>query len=131
MPLLLALPLSMALMLVLMVGIFLFKAGDMVSRVWLLTWFLAGAVMLVFYRLLLRSVVQRMTAQGRLKRRTVIVGGGADAALLIEQIGHKHLQNMAGRVDLHGRLQNLLAGFYLVRRRCRAPSSSRRRRIWR
>ena len=73
-------------MLVLMVGIFFFKAGDLVSRVWLLTWFLSGAALLVAYRLLLRSVVQKLTQQGRLKRRTVIVGGGADAALLIEQI---------------------------------------------
>jgi Undecaprenyl-phosphate glucose phosphotransferase len=73
-------------MLVLMVGIFFFKAGDLVSRVWLLTWFLSGAVLLIAYRLLLRSVVQKLTQQGRLKRRTVIVGGGADAALLIEQI---------------------------------------------
>jgi Undecaprenyl-phosphate glucose phosphotransferase len=73
-------------MLVLMVGIFFFKAGDLVSRVWLLTWFLSGAALLIAYRLLLRSIVQRLTMQGRLKRRTVIVGGGADAALLIEQI---------------------------------------------
>jgi Undecaprenyl-phosphate glucose phosphotransferase len=42
--------------------------------------------LLIAYRLLLRSVVQKLTQQGRLKRRTVIVGGGADAALLIEQI---------------------------------------------
>ncbi len=73
-------------MLVLTVGIFFFKAGDLVSRVWLLTWFVSGAALLVAYRLLLRSVVQNLTQQGRLKRRTVIVGGGADAALLIEQI---------------------------------------------
>src|SRR5690606_31237624 len=65
-------------MLVLLVGIFFFKAGDMVSRVWLLAWFLSGAVLLVAYRLLLRTLVQRWTAQGRLKRRTVIVGGGTD-----------------------------------------------------
>jgi Undecaprenyl-phosphate glucose phosphotransferase len=74
-------------MLLLTVGIFFFKAGDLVSRVWLLTWFLSGAAVLIAYRLLLRSVVRRWTAQGRLKRRTVIVGGGTDAALLIEQIG--------------------------------------------
>lgn len=73
-------------MLILTAGLFLFKAGDMVSRVWLLSWFLTGAVALVAYRLLLRGLVLRWTDQGRLKRRTVIVGGGDDAALLIERI---------------------------------------------
>ncbi|KKB80996.1 UDP-phosphate glucose phosphotransferase [Devosia soli] len=67
-------------------GIFFFKAGDMVSRVWLLSWFLSGAVFLILYRLLLRFLVLRWTDLGRLKRRTVIVGGGHDAEILIEQI---------------------------------------------
>ena len=88
-------------MLVLMVGIFFFKAGDLVSRVWLLAWFLSGGALLMAYRLLLRSIVQRLTSQGRLKRRTVIVGGGADAALLIEQIaaGSDQDINLLGLFD--------------------------------
>ncbi|MVS97935.1 undecaprenyl-phosphate glucose phosphotransferase [Devosia marina] len=73
-------------MLILTVGLFFFKASDMVSRVWLLSWFLGGAALLVIYRQILRGLVTRWTGQGRLKRRTVIVGGGADAALLIDQI---------------------------------------------
>ncbi|MCW5722509.1 MAG: undecaprenyl-phosphate glucose phosphotransferase [Devosia sp.] len=73
-------------MAVLTAVIFFFKAGDMVSRVWLLAWFISGTVLLVAYRLLLRGLVQRWTEQGRLKRRTVIVGGGKDAEALIEQI---------------------------------------------
>ncbi len=75
-----------AVMIILTAGLFFFKAGDMVSRVWLLSWFVTGAVVLVIYRGMLRALVQRWTDEGRLKRRTVIVGGGADAALLIEQI---------------------------------------------
>jgi len=67
-------------------GIFFFKAGDMVSRVWLLSWFASGAVFLIVYRLVLRFLVLRWTDLGRLKRRTVIVGGGHDAEILIEQI---------------------------------------------
>jgi Undecaprenyl-phosphate glucose phosphotransferase len=88
-------------MLVLMVGIFFFKAGDLVSRVWLLAWFLSSGALLVAYRLLLRSIVQRLTSQGRLKRRTVIVGGGSDAALLIEQIaaGSDQDINLLGLFD--------------------------------
>jgi Undecaprenyl-phosphate glucose phosphotransferase len=75
-----------AVMIMLMVGIFLFKAGDLVSRVWLVAWYASGAVMLVLFRLGLRALVQNWTEAGRLKRRTVIVGGGDDAAKLIEQI---------------------------------------------
>lgn len=68
-------------------GIFIFKAGDLFSRVWLVGWYVAGSVLLVGFRLGLRALVQRWTAMGRLRRRTVIVGGGKDAETLIEQIG--------------------------------------------
>jgi Undecaprenyl-phosphate glucose phosphotransferase len=73
-------------MTVLTVGIFFFKAADLFSRVWLASWYVSGAVLLVGYRLGLRALVMRWTAQGRLRRRTVIVGGGKDAESLIEQI---------------------------------------------
>ena len=73
-------------MILLTVGLFFFKAGDQVSRFWLMTWFVSGAVALMFYRAILRRLVQHWTNEGRLKRRAVIVGGGADAALLIDQI---------------------------------------------
>lgn len=75
-----------AVMVILLVGIFFFKAGDLFSRVWLLLWFLTGAVALVVYRVALRAIIRNLTAAGRLKRRTVIVGGGADAEVLINQI---------------------------------------------
>jgi Undecaprenyl-phosphate glucose phosphotransferase len=74
-------------MTVLTAGIFFFKAGDLLSRVWLISWYAGGAVLLVGFRLGLRALVGRWTAQGRLRRRTVIVGGGKDAETLIEQIG--------------------------------------------
>jgi Undecaprenyl-phosphate glucose phosphotransferase len=73
-------------MTVLTVGIFFFKAGDLSSRVWLIGWYLGGALLLVGFRLGLHALVGRWTAQGRLRRRTVIVGGGKDAETLIEQI---------------------------------------------
>ncbi len=75
-----------AVMIVLMVGVFVFKAGDLMSRVWLATWYVTGAVTLIAFRLGLRALIQNWTEAGRLKRRTVIVGGGDDAAALIEQI---------------------------------------------
>lgn len=74
-------------MTVLTLGIFLFKAGDLFSRVWLISWYVGGGALLVGFRLGLRALVGRWTAQGRLRRRTVIVGGGRDAETLIEQIG--------------------------------------------
>ena len=73
-------------MALLAVGIFFFKAADLFSRLWLASWFVGGAVLLVAYRLALRALVQRWTAQGRLRRRTAIVGGGKDAEALIEQV---------------------------------------------
>jgi len=72
--------------LVLTVGVFLFKASDQVSRLWLLGWYFGGALFLIAFRLSLRTLVQKWTQEGRLKRRTVIVGGGKDAADLIEKI---------------------------------------------
>src|SRR6185437_2498820 len=65
---------------------FIFKASDMVSRGWLVTWYLSGAALLVAFRLSLRALVGQWTSAGRLKRRTVIVGGGADAGILIDAI---------------------------------------------
>ncbi|SMQ63091.1 Undecaprenyl-phosphate glucose phosphotransferase [Devosia lucknowensis] len=109
-----------AVMLVLMVGIFFFKAGDLVSRVWLLTWFVSGAALLIAYRLLLRTLVQRWTAQGRLKRRTVIVGGGADAEMLIEQIqaGSDQDINLLGLFDDRDgeRSPDVVSGFHKLGR---------------
>ncbi|HWJ87519.1 MAG TPA: undecaprenyl-phosphate glucose phosphotransferase [Pelagibacterium sp.] len=67
-------------------GLFAFKAGEQVSRFWLGSWMLSGAVLLVIYRLLLRALVLDWSAKGRLRRRTVIVGGGPDAEALIAAI---------------------------------------------
>ncbi|GLQ56333.1 undecaprenyl-phosphate glucose phosphotransferase [Devosia nitrariae] len=86
---------------VLTVGIFIFKASDQVSRVWLVTWFAAGALLLSVYRVALRALVLRWTRMGRLKRRTVIVGGGKDAGDLIDQIhaGASNDINLLGLFD--------------------------------
>lgn len=73
-------------MTVLTVGIFFLKAGELFSRVWVLSWFVGGAGLLVSYRLVLRALVMRWTEMGRLRRRTVVVGGGKDAEDLIGQI---------------------------------------------
>lgn len=87
-----------AVFLIVMVGLYLFKAGDMVSRVWLLSWYAGGAVALVAFRLALRRLVLHWSASGRLKRRTVIVGGGEAAATLIEAIN----SSASGDIELLG-----------------------------
>ena len=71
---------------VLMTFAFLLKSSDMVSRVWLVSWYASGALVLVLFRLSLRALVMQWTREGRLKRRTAIVGGGHDAEVLLEQI---------------------------------------------
>ena len=68
------------------VGLVLFKASDMVSRVWLVSWYAGGAVLLILYRVALRALMQNWTRDGKLKLRTVIVGGGRDAEELINAI---------------------------------------------
>jgi len=73
-------------MVLLSVGAFFLKASDLVSRVWLVSWYAGGAVSLVVFRLSLRALVMQWTREGKLKRRTVIVGGGKDAEALIESI---------------------------------------------
>lgn len=71
---------------VVMAGLFVFKAGDQVSRVWLVGWYAGGALALIAFRIGLRALIAAWTDQGRLKRRTVVVGGGAPAEELVEKI---------------------------------------------
>ena len=73
-------------------SVFLLKASDHLSRVWLVSWYTGGAVLLVLFRLSLRAVVLQWTREGKLRRRTVIVGGGPDAEELIEAI-HRGADN--------------------------------------
>ena len=65
---------------------FFAKFDGMYSRVWAATWFVSGLFMLFAKRLVLSALVRNWTRQGRLVRRTVIVGGGAAGASLIESL---------------------------------------------
>jgi Undecaprenyl-phosphate glucose phosphotransferase len=86
---------------ILAVGLVLFKASELVSRVWLVSWFIGGAVLLLAFRLSIRALVHKWTSEGKLKRRTVIVGGGHDAEVLIEAIhkGAEHDITLIGLFD--------------------------------
>jgi Undecaprenyl-phosphate glucose phosphotransferase len=65
---------------------FLAKAGDMFSRVWLSGFYVGGLVALIISRRLVFLLVRKWTREGRLTRRTVIVGGGEAGAHVIEEL---------------------------------------------
>ena len=66
--------------------VFFLRVEDSFSRVWLVSWFMSGLVVLLAERSILSMIVRRMTRTGRLDRRTVIVGGGPAGAQLLETL---------------------------------------------
>ncbi len=76
---------SLVFMLALAVLFFL-KAGESVSRVWLLSLYVGGLGALAAGRIGLTVVVRRLTEAGRLDRLAAIVGGGKPAEDLIKAI---------------------------------------------
>ena len=66
--------------------VFLTKAGDIYSRVWLVGWYGFGLLALLCFRVLIGSLVRKWNKDGRLDRSAVIVGGGTRAAELIEAL---------------------------------------------
>src|SRR5450631_2365091 len=68
---------------------FFAKAGDMFSRVWLGTFYVSGLVALMISRKLLFVLVRKWTREGRLTRRTVIVGGGQAGEHVIEELSRQ------------------------------------------
>lgn len=65
---------------------FLAKLGGEVSRVWLSSFFCVGLAVLIIERLLLRSMVRAWAHDGRLDRRTIIVGADQNGEQLIEAL---------------------------------------------
>jgi Undecaprenyl-phosphate glucose phosphotransferase len=71
----------------LFIGVSFFaKLGGSVSRVWLSSFFVIGLVALVVERTVLRMMIKRWAQQGRLDRRTVIVGADANGEKLIQEL---------------------------------------------
>jgi Undecaprenyl-phosphate glucose phosphotransferase len=73
-------------MLVLMAIGFFGKITDEFSRVWFAGWFVFGLFFLVGLRAVVTRFVKKLTLEGRLERRAVIVGGGEPAAELIRSL---------------------------------------------
>jgi Undecaprenyl-phosphate glucose phosphotransferase len=65
---------------------FFAKIGDQFSRFWLGGFYICGLVALIAFRRGLSLLVRRWTRQGRLARRTAIVGGGESSEVLINAI---------------------------------------------
>ncbi len=65
---------------------FFTKTGDLFSRVWLGTFYASGLCTLIVSRKVLFYVVRKWTREGRLTRRTVIVGGGELGEKVIEDL---------------------------------------------
>ncbi len=65
---------------------FFAKAGVMFSRVWLGLYYVIGLAALIGSRRILFLLVRNWTREGRLTRRTVIVGGGEIGAKVIDEL---------------------------------------------
>ncbi|WP_407181545.1 undecaprenyl-phosphate glucose phosphotransferase [Bradyrhizobium sp. STM 3562] len=65
---------------------FLAKMGGAVSRLWLSAFFSLGLAALIAERLILRTLVRRWARQGRLDRRTVIIGADQSGEQLIRAL---------------------------------------------
>src|SRR5271166_4761056 len=65
---------------------FFAKAGDQYSRLWLGTFYVAGLAVLVAFRRSVFVMVRHWTRQGRLDRRTVIVGADERGDALIRSL---------------------------------------------
>lgn len=71
--------------------VFFLKLEGVFSRVWMASWFAAGLVALLAERGVVSIIAQRLTAIGRLDRRTVIVGAGeAGETLLRDLVSQKN-----------------------------------------
>jgi len=59
------------------------RAGDEFSRVWLGSYYVIGLLTLITFRRALFLLVRRWTREGRLDRRTVVVGAGGSGESLV------------------------------------------------
>jgi Undecaprenyl-phosphate glucose phosphotransferase len=82
---------SWVLAIVLFIGAsFVARRGTEVSLAWLEPFFFVGLTSIVGVRLVLRALLDRWTRQGRLDRRTIVVGADETGAQLIETIKAQH-----------------------------------------
>lgn len=71
---------------ILVAVLFFFKAGSEVSRIWLMSWFLAGATSLIATRSTLSIFVRKWAREGRLNKRAIIYGSGPEGEALLRTL---------------------------------------------
>jgi Undecaprenyl-phosphate glucose phosphotransferase len=69
---------------------FFAKAGDHFSRVWLGSYYVIGLAALLGFRRALFLMVRGWTKEGRLTRRTAVVGGGEAGEALVSALRSQH-----------------------------------------
>jgi Undecaprenyl-phosphate glucose phosphotransferase len=74
---------------------FFAKLGGEVSRLWLSMFFFAGLAALIAQRLFLRKLVRGWARQGRLDRRTIIVGSDQTGEKLVEALNNQDDSDIA------------------------------------
>ncbi|CAN5326466.1 undecaprenyl-phosphate glucose phosphotransferase [soil metagenome] len=78
---------SWAFVFLLFIGVSFFaKVGGVISRVWLSAFFFSGLAAIFAERLVLRALVRRWAREGRLDRRTIIVGSDENGENLIRAL---------------------------------------------
>lgn len=81
---------SWSFVLLLFIGVSFFaKLGGEISRLWLTAFFFTGLVALISSRLILRALVRYWARQGRLHRRTIVVGADENGEKLIEALNEQ------------------------------------------
>lgn len=94
---------------------FFVKVGADFSRFWIASWYAASLTALFTERLGLSLLVRRWMREGRLNRRAVIVGGGAEAVGLIKALEASHNTDIriAGIFDDRGtdRVSPVVSGY--------------------
>jgi Undecaprenyl-phosphate glucose phosphotransferase len=63
--------------------VFIFKAGESLSRVWLVTWATSGLFLQIAFRQFMSACLRHLNRDGQFSRRALIVGGGENAAKAI------------------------------------------------
>jgi Undecaprenyl-phosphate glucose phosphotransferase len=65
---------------------FFAKLGESFSRVWFATFFICGVTAVLGFRLALAQLVRQWMRDGRLQRRTVVVGAGREGETLVQAL---------------------------------------------
>ncbi|MCX7341716.1 MAG: undecaprenyl-phosphate glucose phosphotransferase [Hyphomicrobiales bacterium] len=79
-----------AIFLITLAAFFFLKVAESVSRIWLASWYVGGLIVLFSSRIGLSFVLRALTRNGRLERRTAVVGGGEAGISLIKALEAQH-----------------------------------------